>query len=84
MTTNKLAIVGEAVDAHEELRMLISQVHAQIILISGEGLENFCSHNEQIKSDYLWSITDAAERALQLIDRTAEKNKRYQGSPGSA
>ena len=73
MTTNKLAIVSEAVDSQEELRMLISQVNAQTLLISGEGLENFCCHNEQIKSDYLWSITDAAERALQLIDRSIER-----------
>jgi hypothetical protein len=69
MNTNKLVIVNNNVDTQEELRMLISQVHAQTLLISGEGLENFCSHNEHIKSNYLWSITDAAERALQLIDR---------------
>ncbi len=69
MNTNKLVVVNNEVDTHEELRMLISQVHAQTLLISGEGLENFCSHNEHIKSNYLWSITDAAERALRLIDR---------------
>ena len=69
MNTSKLVIVNNEVSTHEELRMLISQVHAQAVLISGEGLENFCSHNDHIKSNYLWSITDAAERALQLIDR---------------
>ena len=74
MDTNKLVIVHTESDTNEELRMLISQVHAQALLISGEGLENFCSHNEHIKSNYLWSITDAAERALQLIDRTMATN----------
>lgn len=74
MNTNKLVIVNNNVDTQEELRMLISQVHAQALLISGEGLENFCSHNEHIKSNYLWSMTDAAERALQLIDRAMENN----------
>ena len=69
MNANKLVIVNNELDTQEELRMLISQVHAQALLISGEGLENFCSHNEHIKSNYLWSITNAAERALQLIDR---------------
>ncbi len=74
MEANKLAIVRNEVDTQEELRTLIAQVHAQTLLISGEGLENFCSHNEHIKSNYLWSITDAAERALQLIDQSTFAN----------
>ena len=74
MDRNKLVIVHTESDINEELRMLISQVHAQALLSSGEGLENFCSHNEHIKSNYLWSITDAAERALQLLDRTMATN----------
>lgn len=69
MEANKLVIVSNEVDPSEELRMLIAQVHAKTLLISGEGLENFCNHNEHIKSNYLWSITDATERALQLIDQ---------------
>ena len=71
MEPNKLVIVSNEVDTQEELRMLIAQVHAQAMLISGEGLENFCNHNDHIKSNYLWAITDAAERALQLIDQAA-------------
>lgn len=74
METNKLVIVRNEVDTQEELRTLIAQVHAQTLLISGEGLENFCSHNEHIKSNYLWSISDAAERALQLIDQSTFAN----------
>ena len=74
MEASKLVIVRNEVDTQEELRTLIAQVHAQTLLISGEGLENFCSHNEHIKSNYLWSITDAAERALQLIDQSTFSN----------
>ena len=69
MAISKLVVVNRSMELHEELRKLIGHVHAQITLISGEGLENFCNHNDQIKSDYLWSISDAAERALTLLDR---------------
>lgn len=71
MAISQLVLVNRNVDLHDELRKLIAHVHAQTILISGEGLENFCNHNDQIKSNYLWSITDAAERALQLIDNAS-------------
>lgn len=55
---------------NEELYKLMAHVHAQMMLISGDGLENFCSHNDEIKSNYLWSVCDAAERALALLDNS--------------
>ena len=72
MAISKLVIVNRNMDLHEELRKLIMQVQSQIALISGDGLENFCNHNDQIKSDYLWSMSDNAARALALIDRATE------------
>jgi hypothetical protein len=70
MRTSTPVVVTSQADTHEELRKLLSHVHAQVMLICGEGLENFCNHNEQIKSDYLWAITDSVERALFLIDHS--------------
>ena len=72
MAISKLVIVNRNMELHEELRKLITQVQAQIALISGDGLENFCNHNDQIKSDYLWSISDTTARALALIDRAMD------------
>ncbi len=72
MAISKLVIVNRNMELHEELRKLITQVQAQIALISGDGLENFCNHNDQIKSDYLWSMSDTTARALALIDRAMD------------
>ncbi len=72
MAFSKLVIVNRNIEVHEELRKLLTQVQSQIAIISGDGLENFCNHNEQIKSDYLWAMSDIAARALALIDRAAE------------
>ena len=55
----------------EELRKLLSQLHAMTIIVSGEGTENFCLHNEEIKSAYFWAMSDVAERALQLTEAPA-------------
>lgn len=67
---NKIIQLQQHSELHEELRKLLGHLHAQTMLISGEGLENFCNHNDQIKSDYLWAMTDTAERALKLLDDT--------------
>lgn len=62
--------VSRGIDSElrEELRKLLGHLHAQAMLISGEGMENFCNHNDEIKSDYLWAMCDTAERAMKLID----------------
>ncbi len=67
---NKIIEMQQHTELHEELRKLLGHLHAQTMLISGEGLENFCNHSDQIKSDYLWAMTDTAERALKLLDDT--------------
>lgn len=72
MAISKLVIVSRNIEQHEELRKLITQVQAQIALISGDGLENFCNHNDQIKSDYLWSMSDTTARAIALVDRITD------------
>lgn len=72
MAISKLVIVNRNIEQHEELRKLITQVQAQIALISGDGLENFCNHNDQIKSDYLWSMSDTTARAIALVDRITD------------
>ena len=72
MAISKLVVVNRSIEVHEELRKLITQVQSQIALISGDGLENFCNHNDQIKSNYLWSMSDITARAIALIDRVTE------------
>ena len=51
----------------DELIKLISHLHAQTNMICGECLDNFMRHNDEIKSNYLWSICDLAERSLALL-----------------
>ena len=68
MSITPLTVVSLPSDEPEELRKLLSHIDAQIMLICGEGLENFCNHSDEIKSNYLWAIADTAERALRLID----------------
>jgi hypothetical protein len=55
----------------EELRKLLSQLHAMTMMVSGEGTENFCLHNEEIKSAYIWAMSDVVSRALKLTDKVA-------------
>lgn len=52
----------------EELRKLLNQLRAMTMMVSGEGIENFCLHNDEIKSAYLWAMSDVAERALMLTE----------------
>jgi hypothetical protein len=68
MSITPLTVAILPSDEPEELRMLLAHIHAQIMLICGEGLENFCNHSDEIKSNYLWAIAETAERALRLID----------------
>jgi hypothetical protein len=72
METLRLASFETTYENHEvqeEVCKLITQLHAQAAMISGEGLENFNNHSNDIKDNYLWSICDLAERALALITR---------------
>ena len=59
--------LGDDGEVRDEVFKLVSQLHAQTLMICGEGLENFSNHNDDIRSNYLWSICDLAERSLQLI-----------------
>ncbi|GAA4020645.1 hypothetical protein [Actimicrobium antarcticum] len=67
-TLHQLSQLRDNSEMHEELRKLLGHLHAQTMLISGEGMENFFNHNDQIKSDYLWAMCDTAERAMKLLD----------------
>jgi hypothetical protein len=69
MDSAKVLFLGSDYEVRDEVFKLISHLHAQVLLISGEGLENFTNHNEEIKSNYLWSICDLAERSLALLSR---------------
>lgn len=55
----------------EELRKLLNQLRALTTMVSGEGTENFCLHNDEIKSAYIWAMSDVVDRALALTDRVA-------------
>lgn len=69
MESSKLLFLGCDYEVRDEIFKLISHLHAQALLISGEGLENFISHSDEIKTNYLWSICDLAERSLLLLSR---------------
>ena len=56
-------------EIHDEIYKLLSHLHAQTLLICGEGMENFMNHNDDIKSNYLWSICDLTERSLLLLSK---------------
>ena len=57
----------------EELRKLLNQLRAMTLMVSGEGMENFCTHNDEIKSFYIWAMSDVVERALALTEWTPTK-----------
>ncbi|MES2832269.1 MAG: hypothetical protein V4695_09785 [Pseudomonadota bacterium] len=65
----KAVFQSSEVELRDEAYKLISHLHAQTMLICGEGLENFGNHSDEIKSNYLWSMCDLAERSLMLISR---------------
>lgn len=65
----KAALQTSEFELRDEAYKLISHLHAQTMLICGEGLENFSNHSDEIKSNYLWSMCDLAERSLTLIGR---------------
>jgi hypothetical protein len=75
METLKLAIFEKSQDIQEDVCRLITQLHAQAAMISGEGLENFNNHSDAIKDSYLWSICDLAERALGLLSRMPRRDE---------
>lgn len=67
MEPSKLVMRTDETDAYDEIFKLLSHIHAQTLLICGEGMENFMNHNDDIKSNYLWSICDLTERSLTLL-----------------
>jgi len=67
MGQSKASSRVEQTELRDEAYKLISHLHAQTMLICGEGLENFSNHSDEIKSNYLWSMCDLAERSLMLI-----------------
>lgn len=66
-------------ELRDEAYKLISHLHAQTMLICGEGLENFSNHSDEIKSNYLWSMCDLAERSLMLISRMQTSPENVKG-----
>ena len=57
----------------EELRKLLSQLHALTMMVSGEGMENFCLHNDEIKSAYIGAMSDVVNRALLSTEMPAAR-----------
>lgn len=69
MQKSNVVVIADDFEVRDEVYKLISHLHAQAMMICGEGLENFSNHNDDIKSNYLWSICDLAERSLVLLGR---------------
>lgn len=69
MQKSNVVVIADDFEVRDEVYKLISHLHAQAIMICGEGLENFSNHNDEIRSNYLWSICDLAERSLVLLGR---------------
>jgi hypothetical protein len=67
MNVPKTAYLSDEFEVRDEVYKLISHLHAQALLICGEGMINFSNHNEDVKNNYMWSICDLAERSLGLL-----------------
>ena len=67
MNAENAVRTAQNLSVRDEVFKLISHLHAQSIMITGEGLENFMLHNDEIKSNYLWSMCELAERSLVLL-----------------
>lgn len=71
MNVPKTAYLSDEFEVRDEVYKLISHLHAQTLLICGEGMINFSNHNEDVKNNYMWSICDLAERSLALLGTLA-------------
>ena len=58
-------------DAYEELRMLLRHLRAQMILISGDGLEGFDTLAADLKDSLLYGCATQTSQALVLMDAIA-------------
>lgn len=58
-------------EAYEDLRMLLRHLRAQMILISGDGLEVFDTMNSELKDGLLYGCATQAALALTLMDAMA-------------
>lgn len=69
----KVIFRSDDADVHDEIYKMLSHVHAQTLLICGEGMENFLCHSDEVKSNYLWSLCDLAERFLSQLAKLGRK-----------
>ena len=69
MKSGIIVKLAEPSDQMEELRKLLNQLRALTTMVSGEGAENFCLHNDEIKNAYIMAMSDAVDRALALTER---------------
>jgi hypothetical protein len=51
----------------DELSAEIATLAANLQLINGEGVTNFTSMNDEIKSDFIWGMSRSAERCKDMI-----------------
>lgn len=54
-------------DAHDHAHMKAQQLQAMLVLISGEGLENFSFLNPDLRNSLLWMLSQAAGELDQLL-----------------
>lgn len=57
----------ESVDAHDHASMKAEQLQAALVLISGEGRQNFSLLNPDLQNSFLWMLQQAASELDQLL-----------------
>jgi hypothetical protein len=51
-------MLKNALEAYEQAKTKITQLHSLLAMITGEGLETFDAMDLSIKGDYLWACGD--------------------------
>lgn len=51
----------------------LTQVHAMLELVYGEGMENFSSCSDEIRDVYLWACADRVSAALEAMKSSIKK-----------
>ncbi|MDQ2820818.1 MAG: hypothetical protein M3Y65_10540 [Pseudomonadota bacterium] len=59
----------ERIDAHDHASMKANQLKAALVLISGEGQQNFSELNADLQNSFFWMLQQAASELDQLLDQ---------------
>lgn len=58
----------EKLDIRDQLGARIAQLHAMLVMVTGEGIENFSLSSTEVQGDYLWNCSMLAAECKELIE----------------